>query len=398
MMSKYLAYFKGDKKLWAIITILSILSLLPVYSASSNLEYVIGNSTANQHFIKHIGFIIGGFGIMLALQQVNYKYLGGFSIIFIFLFIGLLAITLAQGTNIDGANAARWLKLPFLPAFQTSVFASLVLYIYLARQLSKLKKELGTPIADLFIFVPILLVVGLIFPANGSTAIMIFLMSIIILFIGGYPVLRILTFAGIGVGVGALFILLVLNLPDVFKSNRVDTWKSRVENFIGGENVEESYQNKHAKAAIVQGGLLGKGPGKSALKQTLPQSSSDFIFAIIIEEYGYVGIFMVILIFLAILQRILFISTHIDTYFGTLLVLAVGLPIIFQAFINMMVAVNLMPVTGQTLPIMSLGGTSMWATYIAFGIIISVSREIKTNEELEKILKTQKEDEIYNIA
>ena len=130
-------------------------------------------------------------------------------------------------------------------------------------------------------------------------------------------------------------------------------------NFIGGENIEESYQNRHAKAAIVQGGLLGKGPGKSALKQTLPQSSSDFIFAIIIEEYGYVGIFMVILIFLAILQRILFISTHIDTYFGTLLVLAVGLPIIFQAFINMMVAVNLMPVTGQTLPIMSLGGTSI---------------------------------------
>ena len=154
-MHQILEHFKGDKKLWAIVFVLSVISLLPVYSASSNLEYVIGNSTANTHFAKHLAFIVGGIGIMFVLQKINYKYLGGFSLFFIIPIIVLLAITLAQGQSIDGANAARWLKIPFMPAFQTSVFASLVLYIYLARQLSKMKKDLGTPTSDAFIFIPI---------------------------------------------------------------------------------------------------------------------------------------------------------------------------------------------------------------------------------------------------
>lgn len=399
MAKLYNKYIHGDKKLWALIVVLSILSLLPVYSASSNLEYVIGNQTANEHLIKHIFFILSGFIIMLILQNINYKYFGGFSLIFIVLFIALLGFTLRQGISIEGANAARWLKLPLIPAFQTSVFSSLVLYIYLARQLSKLKKIIkNTWISDILIFIPIIFVVGLIFPANGSTAAIIFAMSIIILFIGGYPIKRIISLFFICSTLGIVFINTILIIPNIFKSNRVDTWKSRIENFIGGDNIEESYQNKHAKAAIVQGGLIGKGPGKSALKQTLPQSSSDFIFAIIIEEYGYIGLIIVILIFLGILQRIIYISVHIDTFFGTILTIAIGLPIIFQAFLNMSVAVSLIPVTGQTLPILSLGGTSIWSTYIAFGIIISISREIKTMEELKKILKNQQEDEIYNIA
>lgn len=385
-MLKFYQCIHGDKTLWALTLILSALSLLPVYSASSNLEYVIGNQTANEHLIKHIFFILGGFVIMFALQHINYKYIGGISLLFIVFVIVLLIVTLTQGTNVDGSNSARWLKLPFIPAFQTSVFASLVLYIYLARQLSKLKKIIGvTLIADILIFFPIILVVGLIFPANGSTALITFGMAIIILFIGGYPIKRIFVFSFISIALAISFIVTVLMIPSVFKFNRVDTWKNRIEKFIGGDNIEESYQNQHAKAAIVQGGLIGKGPGKSALKQTLPQSSSDFIFAIIIEEYGYIGLLVVILIFLAILQRIMYISTHIDTYFGTILTLAVGFPIIFQAFLNMSVAVNLIPITGQTLPILSLGGASMWSTYLAFGIVISVSRGIKPSKELKKI-------------
>jgi len=397
-MNKYIDYFQGDKRLWVIIFILSLLSLLPVYSASSNLEYVIGKGTANSHLIKHIGFIFGGILIILLIQKIDYKYIGGLSLILIVVAFVMLVFTLFQGSNIDGANASRWLKLPFLPAFQTSVFASLILYIYLARQLSKMKKDLGTLRADIFILLPILLIIGVIFPANGSTAILIFIMSIIVLFVGGYPYKRIAYFAGIGILCATLFISVIVIFPDAFKSNRIDTWKSRIDNFFAGEEVVESYQVQYSKAAIVHGGIFGVGAGKSPNKAMLPQSSSDFIFAIIIEEYGYLGMFTVILIFLGILQRILYISSHIDTYFGTLLVLAVGLPIVFQAFLNMAVAVNLIPVTGQTLPIMSLGGTSMWGTFIAFGIILNVSRDVKSKEELDRILKSQKEEEIYNIA
>lgn len=382
-MVKISQYMHGDKKLWALILILSFLSLLPVYSASSNLEYVVGHQTANECLIKHICFIVIGFFSMFILQNINYKYIGGLSIILIVVFILLLVMTVYQGKtggdNIDPSHAARWLKLPFFPSFQTSVFSSLVLYMYLARQISKFRKKiLLSWYPDFFIFFPILLIVALIFPSNGSSGCITFGMSIIILFIGGYPINRIIVFFFIFISLLTVFIFSVLMLPNYFKSHRVNTWKNRIENFISKNNIEdEPYQNKHAKAAIVQGGLIGKGPGKSALKHTLPQSSSDFIFAIIIEEYGYIGVFIVLIIFLLILQRIIYISSHIDTFFGTLLSLSVGLPIIFQAFLNMLVAVNLIPITGQPLPIVSLGGTSMCATYFSFGIIISISRQIK---------------------
>lgn len=374
-------YLHGDKRLWALILILSFISLLPVYSATSNLEYVVGNKTANEHLIKHIIFIFGGFLIMFVLQHINYKYIGGLSIILIVIFTILLIITEYQARGNESVNnlhAARWIKLSFLPSFQTSIFTSVFLYIYLARQLSKLKKHIGVSwYPDFLIFMPILIIVGLIIPSNGSTAGIIFLMSIIILFIGGYPISRIVIFSCILTSLLIIFIVLVLTLPNVFTSHRVDTWKNRIEMFIGRNNIDEPYQNQYAKAAIVEGGLFGKGPGKSVLKQILPQSASDFIFAIIIEEYGYIGVFIVIFIFLLILKRIFYISSHIDTFFGSILTLAVGLPIIFQAFLNMLVTINLIPITGQNLPILSLGGSSMCVTYISFGIIISVSCQIK---------------------
>lgn len=383
----------GDKKLWTLIAILSVLSLLPVYSASSNLEYVIGNQTANKHLIKHVTFILSGFTIMLIFQHINYRCIGSLSVFFIIFFIILLIITLVQQTSIDGVNASRWLKIPFIPSFQTSSFASLVLYIYLSRQLSKFnKKNKITWNLDMLIFLPIIFIAGLIFPANGSTAFIIFFTSMTILFIGGYPIKRIVIFFVIGIIFAIIFITTIIFIPNIFKYNRINTWKHRIENFFEKNNIEESYQNQHAKAAIVQGGIIGRGPGKSALKQTLPQSSSDFIFAIIIEEYGYIGLLIVILLFLAILHRIMYISIYINTFFGSILTLSVGLPIIFQAFLNMSVAVNLIPITGQTLPILSLGGTSMWSTYLAFGIIISISREIKSSKKVKNFIKKDYEE------
>ncbi|PQL95764.1 FtsW/RodA/SpoVE family cell cycle protein [Apibacter adventoris] len=380
-MRKLKEYFKGDATLWASIFLISLASFLPVYSASSNLQYVVGQGSVLGHFAKHAGFIIIGLGIVFIFQKIDYKYIGGFSKLLLPLVIFLLILTLIQGQNIDGANAARWLKLPGVPfAFQTSVFASLILMIYVARYLDRNKNKIITlNNSFLPVLLPIFLVVGLIFPANGSTAIIIFLMVLALLFIGGYPIKIILGIVGTGILIVAIFITIILKYPELFPSNRVYTWKSRIENFFGNDK-NESYQVQQAKAAIIQGGIIPRGPGKSAFKQSLPQSSSDFIFAIIVEEYGYAGVAICFFLYLLILWRIIVIATRIESIFGTLLVVGVGLPIIFQAFSNMAVAVNLIPVTGQPLPILSYGGTSMWVTYMALGIIISVSRDIKPKD------------------
>ncbi len=380
-MRKLRHYFKGDAILWATIFLISLASFLPVYSASSNLQYVVGQGSVLGHFAKHAGFILIGLGVVFVFQKIDYKYFGGFSKLLLPIVIFLLILTLMQGNNIDGANASRWLKLPGVPfAFQTSVFAALVLNVYIARYLDRNKnKEITFNNSFVPVLLPIFLIVGLIFPANGSTGILIFLLILALLFIGGYPIKILLAIVGGGILIAFLFITLVLKYPDMFPSHRVHTWKSRVESFTG-DGKEESYQVQQAKAAIVQGGITPRGPGKSALKQTLPQSSSDFIFAIIIEEYGYFGVFFCFFLYLLILWRIIVIATKVENVFGTLLVIGVGLPVIFQAFANMAVAVNLIPVTGQPLPILSYGGTSMWVTYMALGIIISVSREIQPKE------------------
>lgn len=397
-MRKIKQKFKGDPILWAAIFLISLASFLPVYSASSNLQYVVGQGSVMGHFAKHAGFIMVGICIVFIFQKIDYKYFGGFSKLLLPVVIFLLVLTLMQGNNIDGANASRWLKLPGVPfAFQTSVFAALILNIYVARYLDRNKdKEITFNNSFVPILLPVFLVVGLIFPANGSTGIMIFLMVLALLFIGGYPIKILLSIIGVGIIVAFIFITLVLKFPDAFPSHRVHTWKSRIENFTG-EDKEESYQVQQAKAAIVQGGIIPRGPGKSAFKQSLPQSSSDFIFAIIVEEYGYGGVFICFFLYLLILWRIIVIATKVEHIFGTLLVIGVGIPIIFQAFSNMAVAVNLIPVTGQPLPILSYGGTSMWVTYMAFGIIISVSREIVPKKTEQNENKTSEEVN-YEIA
>ncbi|MDR2122804.1 MAG: FtsW/RodA/SpoVE family cell cycle protein [Flavobacteriaceae bacterium] len=397
-MRKLKYYFKGDAILWAAIFLISLASFLPVYSASSNLQYVVGQGSVLGHFAKHAGFILVGIGIVFVFQKIDYKYFGGFSKLLLPVVIFLLILTLMQGNNIDGTNASRWLKLPGVPfAFQTSVFAALVLNVYIARYLDRNKdKEMTFNNSFVPVLLPVFLVTGLIFPANGSTGIMTFLMILALLFIGGYPFKIMVSIVGVGVVIIFVFITLVLKYPDMFPSNRIHTWKSRIENFVGDDK-QESYQVQQAKAAIVQGGIIPRGPGKSAFKQSLPQSSSDFIFAIIVEEYGYGGVFICFFLYLLILWRIIVIATKVENVFGTLLVVGVGLPVIFQAFSNMAVAVNLIPVTGQPLPILSYGGTSMWVAYMVLGIIISVSREIQPKES---IINTNenKEETNYEIA
>ncbi len=379
---------KGDRAIWAIATLLAIFSFLPVYSAASNLANISGTSNTFSFFLKHFMHLALGFGIMFGIHKIPYKYFRGLSMIMVPIVIVLLLVTMLQGTTIEGANASRWIKIPVVNmSFQTSTLAAVVLMVYVARYLSKIRdKNVSFKETIIPLWMPVFFILILILPANFSTTAIIFSMVVMITFIGGYPVKYLLLIIGAGVAALAMFILVAKAFPEQMP-NRVDTWMSRIENFSNGEDTEADYQIEKAKIAIASGGIKGVGPGKSVQKNFLPQSSSDFIFAIIIEEYGLIGGFFLLVMYSWLLFRIVIVSQKSDTIFGKLLVLGVGLPIVFQALINMAVAVELFPVTGQTLPLISSGGTSIWMTCLAIGIILSVSvkrQEIKDKEDAEE--------------
>lgn len=398
---------KGDKVLWSVIILISLLSVFPVYSASSNLEYIVNNGTTTGHVLKHIIFVLIGLGIMRFVGTVKYEYIGKLSSILLLFTIGLLLITMFTGQKIEGASASRWLKIPGTPiSFQPSSFAYLMLVIYLCRYLSKRVKRERVPLENIiYIFGPILIVFGLVVKDNGSTGMMILLISIAILIIGQLDFKYIAGFIVTAALFISMFLFVALN-TDLIKSNRVHTWMSRIEVFFDGKKVNEidnevdkakNYQVNQAKAAIVHGGFNGIGPGKSALKQTLPQSVSDFIFAIIVEEYGWVGAFVLIGLYMIMIIRIVMIASKMPAFFGTLLVLSIGLMIFVQLSMNIAVAINLIPVTGQPLPLISYGGTSMLVTYIQLGIILNVSSRIQVYDE-EGLGKRQSLEEINDIA
>ncbi len=400
-MQKIFANIKGDKYLWAAVIMLSLFSFLPGYSASSNLQYIVGTGTTTSLFLKHAAFIFVGIIIVYILQNIDYKYFGAFAFLALPIMIVALAFTLVQGSTVAGENASRWLRIPGTSiGFQTSVFAALTLYIYIARYLTKSRDiEITFSNSIIPLFLPIVLVVGFILPANGSMAVIVFITVISLLFVGGYPIKLLISIVASLIVLVALFIFLTIHYKEQLKGiDRVETWVSRIDKFANSKEGMEDYQVMNAKAAIVAGGITGVGSGKSSFKQVLPQSTSDFIFAIVVEEYGVWGAALLIFIFMFILFRIIVIFTKIHTRFGSLLVWAVGFPIVFQALLNMCVAVNLIPVTGQTLPLISFGGTSMWVTYIALGIIISVSSQIKTKEEIEQEKRKQSESIIEDIA
>lgn len=384
-MNSLFQNIKGDKLIWAIATLLAIFSFLPVYSAASNLAYTGGSGNTFSYLLKHFMHLFLGFTIMYAVHKIPYRYFRGLSMVMIPVVVVLLIVTVLQGTTIDGANASRWIKIPIVNmSFQTSTLASVVLMVYVARYLSKIKdKTVSFKETILPLWAPVFIILALILPANFSTTAIMFLMVVLLTFLGGYPIKYLMVIIGSGILALTFFILIAKSFPDAMP-NRVDTWMSRIESFTSDEETQEAYQIENAKIAIASGGINGLGPGKSIQKNILPQSSSDFIFAIIIEEYGLIGGLFLLVMYSWLLFRLVIVSQKSDTIFGKLLVLGVGLPIVFQALINMAVAVELFPVTGQTLPLISSGGTSIWMTCLAIGIILSVSakrEEIKAKEE-----------------
>ena len=379
---------KVDRMIWAIVALLAIFSFLPVYSAASNLAYTYGDGQTFSYLIKHFVHLFLGFSIIYGIHRIPYRYFKGLSMVMYPVVLILLLVTLLQGTTIDGANASRWIRVPFVGfTFQPSTLAALVLMVFVARYLSKVfDQEITFKSSLLPLWLPVFAVLILILPANFSTTAIIFTMLLVLAFLGGYPLKYIGAIVGTGLLVLAFFVLVAKAFPDAMP-NRVDTWTSRIVNFIDDRDTEEDYQIEKAKIAIATGSIYGLGPGKSVQKNFLPQSSSDFIFAIIIEEYGLLGGLFLLILYLLLLFRIVVVAQKAETVFAKLLTVGVGLPIIFQALINMGVAVELFPVTGQTLPLISSGGTSIWVTCLAIGIILSVSakrEEIKNQYEGEQ--------------
>ncbi|MCD8449697.1 FtsW/RodA/SpoVE family cell cycle protein [Tenacibaculum dicentrarchi] len=372
---------KGDKTIWTIVALLAIFSFMPIYSASTNLVYVVGNGSTLGHLMKHVVLLITGFAVIYGVHKIPYRYFSGASVLMLPVVVLLLVFTLAQGKIIGGANASRWIRIPFVGiGFQTSTLAGLVLMTYVSRYLAKNKEKfINFKESLLQLWLPVSIILLLILPANFSTTAILFLMVLLLTFIGGYPLKYIGNVIGIGLLSLVFFILVAKAFPEVMP-NRVNTWQSRIEGFYKVD-IKENYQVEKAKIAIVTGGVIGKGPGKSVQKNFLPQSSSDFIYAIIIEEWGLVGAVVIVVIYLVLLLRILITAKQTTTIFGTLMVLSVGIPIVFQAMINMAVAVNILPVTGQTLPLISSGGTSIWMTCFALGMILSVSASQNETEE-----------------
>jgi len=382
---KILKNIKGDRVIWAIVALLALFSFLPVYSASSNLAYLYGDGNTFVFLVKHFAHLALGFGIMYWVHKIPYHYFKGLSIIMMPVVVVLLLFTMAQNTTIGGANASRWIRVPFVGVtFQTSTLAAVVLMTYVARYLSKIRDKNITFNETLVpLWLPVFIILMLILPANFSTTAIIFSMVIMLVFLGGYPLKYIMVILGTGLIALTFFILTAKAFPDAFP-NRVDTWVNRVDNFFDNKDTPEDYQVERAKIAIARGEVFGKGPGKSVQRNFLPQSSSDFIYAIIIEEWGLVGGVFLMFLYLMLLFRLVIVAHKSTDVFGKLLVIGVGLPVVFQALINMAVAVELFPVTGQTLPLVSSGGTSIWMTCMAIGMVLSISskrEEIIENEE-----------------
>ncbi|MDG2052372.1 MAG: FtsW/RodA/SpoVE family cell cycle protein [Flavobacteriaceae bacterium] len=386
-MKNVFQHIKGDKTIWAVVSLLALFSFLPVYSSSSNLAYLYGDGNTLKFLLKHFAHLVLGFVILYGVHKVPYHYFKGLSVIALPIALILLVVTITQGTTIEGANASRWIRIPFVGfTFQSSTLASVVLLTYVARYLARIKdKTITFKETILPLWVPIFLVLALILPANFSTAAIIFSMLSVLVFIGGYPIkyLSIILFAG--AFFLTLFVVSAKAFPGLFP-NRVDTWMSRIDNFTDGEETEADYQIEKAKIAIASGGITGLGPGKSIQKNFLPQSSSDFIYAIIVEEFGLVGSLFLMFLYMLLLFRFVIVAHKAETVFGKLLVIGVGLPIVFVALINMAVAVEIFPVTGQTLPLISSGGSSIWMTCLAIGMVLSVSakREVVKTENQEE--------------
>lgn len=392
----------GDKVIWAMVIILTLSSLLLVYSSTGSLAYRMSRSTESYLF-KQFAFIIIGFLVIYYLHQVNYTFYYKLALFGFIISIPLLVYTLSSGVQLN--EGSRWIKLPLInQTFQTSDLAKLSLFMFMSRILSRRQQDIKSfKKGFLPLIFPVLIICALIAPANLSTAVLIGGTSILLMFIGRVSTKHILLTIGVAM-IPVIFIVSMAvstynkqthqteKLPSFLSVGRVPTWISRIQTFIYSkkdDNNEKLYQSNQAKIAIANGGWLGRGPGNSVQRNFLPHSYSDFIYAIIIEEYGMLGAGVILSIYLIFLFRCIRIYRKCPFAFGAFLALALSFTLVIQAMVNMGVNVSLFPNTGVTLPLISMGGSSFFFTCVSIGIILSVARNVEQIEgsQLEKAMK-----------
>lgn len=392
---------KGDRVIWAIVVILTLMSLLVVYSSTGSLAYRHSKSTESFLF-KQFAFIMLGLLIIYFAHRVNYIVYSRIASILFVVSIPLLLYTLFFGVELNAGS--RWIKLPVINmTFQTSDLAKLALFMYLSRQLSRRQQDIKDfKKGFLPVIIPVGIICVLIAPANLSTAILIAGTSFLLMFIGRVNTKHILATIGLALIPVLLLITIAVKyydkedkkmeeLPAILSGGRIPTWIGRIQTFIYSnkeDQNEKMYQINQAKIAIAKGGWLGKGPGNSEQRNFLPHSYSDFIYAIILEEYGFIGGAFILFIYLLFLYRCIRVYQKCPFAFGAFLSLALSFTLVIQALTNMSVNVNLFPNTGVTLPLVSMGGSSFLFTCLSVGIILSVSRNVEQLEgkETEKVI------------
>ncbi|MEA1885622.1 MAG: FtsW/RodA/SpoVE family cell cycle protein [Bacteroidota bacterium] len=383
--------FKGDRVVWGLIVVLMIYSLLAVYSSSVSVAFSRHGGDTTFFLKSQAMMLIFCLFIITVTHHLPYRIYSSLASFILFVAIVLLVLTLVFPVRIN--EASRWIMIPgtgFM--IQTSDLAKVALIIYLARMLSQNQHHLKDfKLMTRIMIVPVAIVCILIMPENLSTAVLIFGMALLIMFFGRMPLKYLLAWMGMAI---AAIVILALLLDLVTENNRVSVWKDRIENYVKGENDSDAdYQSNQAKIAIATGGLIGKAPGNSVQRNMLPQSNSDFIFAIIIEEYGLIfGALPVLFVYLILLFRGIAIARKCETAFPAFLVLGLTVMLVSQAMLNMAVAVGLLPVTGQTLPMISWGRTSMVVSSFSLGAILGVSRVVRAKAGKEVTAGEEKED------
>ncbi|MBL7727248.1 MAG: FtsW/RodA/SpoVE family cell cycle protein [Dinghuibacter sp.] len=391
---------RGDRVIWAIVLVLTLISLLVVYSSTGSLAFKSqkGNGI---YLLKQSAFIVFGLVIIYFAHRINYTIYSRIAVILFLVSIPLLLYTLMFGQSVN--SASRWIRLPVLNmTFQTSDLAKLALFMYLARQLSKSQDRIKSfRKGFLPVMIPIGIICILIMPANFSTAVLLGLSSLLLCFIGRVRVRHMAIVIGLAL-IPILAMVIVAKktynketgesseLPAMLNIGRVPTWIKRVQNFMYPNKDaanDDHYQANQAKIAIAKGGIIGLGPGKSEQRNFLPDSFSDFIYVIVIEEYGFIGGAFLVLLYLLFLYRCIRIFRRCPFAFGAFLALGLSFTLVIQALVNMAVAVNLFPVTGVTLPLVSMGGTSFLFTCFSIGIILSVARNVEAQEGEEAAAK-----------
>lgn len=377
--------FRGDPVIWAIVIILSLIGVLAVYSSSATLAYSQQGGNTEFYFLKHTGYLLIGLFFLYLFHLIHYKWFSRPSQLFLWISIGLLILTLFMGSEIN--HAARVLPIPGLGiTFQTSDMAKLMLIIYIARYLSKNQEEIDSFKVFRNILIIILVVVALIAPENLSTALVVFVTCCLLLFIGRINFKYLFMLAAGGIVILSIMVIALLNVNvEGMGNTRIPTWKKRIQTFTNNDGGEGNYQQLQSRIAVATGGVFGKGPGNSTQRNYLPHPYSDFIYAIIVEEYGWLGGAVLVVCFLLLIYRCLKIVYDSPRAFGALLALGLCFSMSFQAFVNMGVAIGILPVTGLTIPLVSMGGTSLVFNSIAFGIILSVSRTIQEDREKEAL-------------